>query len=60
MGAVTVVMERHQRSAIIEQTRVRALSIGTSLAALSEGYLPSYNDIKLAQADVENRVKALR
>ena len=60
MGAVAVVMERHQRNAIIEQARLRALSLGTSLAALSEGYLLSYNYIKLEQADVENRVKALR
>jgi signal transduction histidine kinase len=50
MGAVTVVMERHQRSAILEQARLRALSMGTSLAALSEGYVLSYNFAKLEQA----------
>jgi signal transduction histidine kinase len=50
MGAVTVVMERQQRSAILEQARLRALSIGTSLAALSEGYVLSYNFAKLEQA----------
>ena len=60
MGAVTVVMDLHPRRAIIEPSRVRALSRGTSLGTLSQGYLPSYNDITLAEADVENRVKALR
>jgi signal transduction histidine kinase len=49
MGAVTFVVEGHQRRAILEQTRLRALSLGTSLAALSEGYLFSYNFIKLEQ-----------
>jgi signal transduction histidine kinase len=50
MGAVTVIMERHQRQAIIEQARLRALSIATSLAAGSEGSLLSYDFIKLEQA----------
>jgi signal transduction histidine kinase len=50
MGAVAVVMERHQQRAIIEQTRLRALSLAMSLAALSEGYLLNYNYIKLEQA----------
>jgi signal transduction histidine kinase len=50
MGAVSVVVERHQRGAILEQTRLRALSLGLSLAALSEGYLLSYNFAKLEQA----------
>jgi signal transduction histidine kinase len=49
MGAVTFVVEDHQRWAILEQTRLRALSLGTSLAALSEGYLLSYNFVKLEQ-----------
>jgi signal transduction histidine kinase len=49
MGAVTFVVEGHQRRAILEQTRIRALSLGTSLAALSEGYLLSYNFVKLEQ-----------
>jgi signal transduction histidine kinase len=49
MGAVTFVVEGHQRRAILEQTRLRALSLGTSLAALSEGYLYSYNFVKLEQ-----------
>jgi hypothetical protein len=39
---------------------VRALSTGTNLAALNEGYLLSYDFIKLEQADVENIVGALR
>jgi cell division protein FtsL len=50
MGAVAVVMERHQQRAIIEQTRLRARSLAMSLAALSEGYLLNYNYIKLEQA----------
>jgi len=62
MGAVTVVMECHQRSVFIEQTRflLRALFIGTGLAALSEGDLLSYNYLTLEQADVQNGVKALQ
>jgi signal transduction histidine kinase len=50
MGAVSIVVERHQRRVILEQTRLRALSLGSSLAALSEGYLLSYNFAKLEQA----------
>jgi signal transduction histidine kinase len=50
MGTVSVVVERHQRRAILEQTRLRALSLGSSLAALSETYLLSYNFTKLEQA----------
>jgi signal transduction histidine kinase len=50
MSAVMVVVERHQRQAIIEQTRLRALALGTSLAALSEGSLLSYNFVQLEQA----------
>jgi len=50
MGSVAVVMERHQRKAIIEQARVRALALGTSLAAVSEGNLLGYNYTKLEQA----------
>jgi two-component system, NtrC family, sensor kinase len=49
MVAVTVVMDRNQREAIIEQARLRALSLGESLAALSEGYLLGYNFAKLEQ-----------
>src|SRR5262245_23346007 len=49
MGAITVVIERHQRAGILEQARLRALSLALSLAALSEGDLFSYNFIKLEQ-----------
>jgi signal transduction histidine kinase len=49
MGAVIVVVERNQREAIIEQARLRALSLGESLATLSEGYLLGYNFAKLEQ-----------
>jgi signal transduction histidine kinase len=50
MGAVTFVVESHQRQAIFEQARLRALSLGAGLAALSEGYLLSYDFVKLEQA----------
>jgi hypothetical protein len=50
MGAVTGVMEHHQRRALIEQARLRALSIAASLAAVSEGSLLSYDFIKPEQA----------
>ncbi len=49
MGAVIVVVERNQRKAIIEQARLRALSLGESVATLSEGYLLGYNFAKLEQ-----------
>jgi signal transduction histidine kinase len=49
MSAVTVVMDRNQRRAIMEQARLRALSLGGSLATLSEGYLLGYNFAKLEQ-----------
>jgi signal transduction histidine kinase len=57
MGTVTFVVESHQRRAILEQTRLRALSLGASLAALSEGYLLSYNFVKLEQT-AENVVSS--
>ncbi|MDQ3828026.1 MAG: ATP-binding protein [Candidatus Tectomicrobia bacterium] len=50
MGAVIVVIEYHQREAIIEQARLRALSLATSLTALSETYLINYDFAKLEQA----------
>ncbi|MGH8059272.1 MAG: HAMP domain-containing protein, partial [Candidatus Entotheonellia bacterium] len=50
MGAVTFVVDLRQRGAILEQARLRALSVGKSLAAVSEGYLLSYNFIQLEQA----------
>jgi signal transduction histidine kinase len=69
MGAVTFVVESHQRQAIFEQARLRALSLGANLAALSEGYLLSYDFVKLEQgvervttneADVDYAVAHLR
>jgi signal transduction histidine kinase len=50
MVAVTVVVDRHQRQAILEQTRLRALALATGLAAVSEGHLLGYNFAKLEQA----------
>ena len=49
MGVITVVIERHQRAGILDQARLRALSLALSLAALSEGELFGYNLIKLEQ-----------
>jgi signal transduction histidine kinase len=49
MVAVTAVVDHHQRTAILEQARLRALSLATSLAALSEGYLLNYDYIHLEQ-----------
>jgi signal transduction histidine kinase len=49
MSAVTMVMDRNQREAIIEQARLRAIALGESLATLSEGYLLGYNFAKLEQ-----------
>jgi signal transduction histidine kinase len=37
MGVITVVIERHERTGILDQARLRALSLALSLAALSEG-----------------------
>jgi signal transduction histidine kinase len=50
MGAVIVVVEHRQRQAIIAQARLRALSIATGLAALSQRYLVSYNYVNLEEA----------
>jgi signal transduction histidine kinase len=50
LGAVTFIQEGHQRQAILEQTRLRALSLANNLAGLSEGYFVSYNFVKLEQA----------
>src|SRR6266851_4441907 len=49
MGLITVVIERHQRIGILDQARLRALSLALSLSALSEGDLFGYNFIKLEQ-----------
>jgi two-component system NtrC family sensor kinase len=53
MAAVTFVVDRHQRQAVLEQARVRAMSLARGLAAVSEGYLLSYNFIQLEQV-IEN------
>ncbi len=49
MGLITVVIERHQRTGILDQARLRALSLALSLAALNEGDLFGYNFVKLEQ-----------
>jgi signal transduction histidine kinase len=49
MGIITIVIERHQRAGILDQARLRALSLAQSLAALSEGEFFGYNMIKLEQ-----------
>jgi signal transduction histidine kinase len=49
MVLVTVVIEQRQRETILQESRKRAFSIASNLAALSEGYLLSYNFIKLEQ-----------
>jgi two-component system NtrC family sensor kinase len=65
MGAVTFVVDRHQRQALLGQARLRALSLANGLAAVSEGYLLSYNFIQLEQvaekvvADEEDVVYAV-
>jgi signal transduction histidine kinase len=49
MGVITVVIEHRQHAGILDQARLRALSLALSLAALSEGDLFSYNFVKLEQ-----------
>jgi signal transduction histidine kinase len=49
MVLVTVVIEKRQRETIVEESRKRAISLASNLAALSEGYVLSYNFIKLHQ-----------
>lgn len=49
MGAVTFVVDRHQREALLGQARVRAFSLAKGLAAVSEDYLLSYNFVQLEQ-----------
>src|SRR4029434_2404677 len=49
MGLVTVVIEHRQRETILTEARKRAVSLASHLAALSEGYLLSYNFVKLEQ-----------
>lgn len=55
MGVVTWMQDQQQHEAMLEQARLRALALGNSLAALSEGYLRSYNFSKLEQI-IENVV----
>ncbi len=50
MGAVAVVMETHQRRVILEQTQLRVLALGASLAAMSHRALLNYDFIQLEQA----------
>ncbi|ETW93423.1 MAG: hypothetical protein ETSY1_39280 [Candidatus Entotheonella factor] len=45
----TTVVERRQRDTILSESLKRAVSIASSLAALSESYLVSYNFVKLEQ-----------
>lgn len=49
MGLVTLVVEQRQRDTILHESRKRAMSLASNLAALSESYLLSYNFIKLEQ-----------
>src|SRR5207247_11411155 len=49
MGAVTFVVDRHQRAALLGQARLRALTLGKGLVSVSEGYLLSYNFVQLEQ-----------
>lgn len=49
MSAVTFVVDRHQREALLGQARLRAVSLTRSLTAVSSGYLLSYNFVQLEQ-----------
>ncbi len=49
MLLVTGVIEKQQRTMILEEFQKRALSQASNLAALSEGYLISYNYVQLEQ-----------
>ena len=49
MGAVTLIVDRHQHQALLQQARLRAVTLGRGLAAVSEGYLMTYNFIQLEQ-----------
>ena len=53
MGLATAVVEHRQRETILQESLKRATSLASSLAALSEGYMMSYNYVKLEQT-VEN------
>ena len=49
MAAVTFVVDRHQRDALLGQARLRALTLAKGLVSVSEGYLLSYNFVQLEQ-----------
>jgi two-component system NtrC family sensor kinase len=49
MGLVTFVVEKRQQAIIMQESQGRAQTLAANLAALSEGYLLSYNFIKLVQ-----------
>ncbi|ETX07632.1 ATP-binding protein [Candidatus Entotheonella palauensis] len=49
MGLVIIVVEKRQRETILHASRQHALSIAKGFAAQSEGYLLSYNFVKLEQ-----------
>ncbi|ETW96347.1 MAG: hypothetical protein ETSY1_26970 [Candidatus Entotheonella factor] len=49
MGLVIIVVEKRQRETILHESQQRALSIANGFAAQSEGYLLSYNFVKLEQ-----------
>ena len=49
MVAVTFVVDRHQREALLGQARLRALTLAKGLVSVSEGYLLSYNFVQLEQ-----------
>src|SRR5215471_1731339 len=49
MGLVTLVVEKRQRQIILHESQKRARTLASNLAALSEGYLLSYNFVKLEQ-----------
>jgi signal transduction histidine kinase len=49
MGLVTIVIEQRQSAIILGESRKRAFALASNLAALSAGYLRTYNFIKLKQ-----------
>jgi signal transduction histidine kinase len=49
MGLVTFVVEKRQQAIIMQESQGRAQTLAANLAALSEGYLLSYNFVKLMQ-----------
>ena len=49
MVLVIVIVEQRQRDTILAESRKRAISITSNLAALSEGYVLSYTFIKFKQ-----------